>query len=451
MKRNTITCSESLAYAQTLANASVHCIVTSPPYFGLRDYSTGTWEGGDPECDHKVREDPHAESSTLDGGKGTVGHSKEGFKDVCPRCGAIRKDEQLGLEQTPEAYIERLVIIFREYRRVLRDDGTLWIVIGDSYCGSWGNYMPTGKGGQRPKSKERWERPAYEGSESWRPPTSYKLPGLKEKDLMMIPARLAIALCNDGWFLRQEIVWAKKNGMPESVQDRCTRSHEMIYMLAKKPRYWYDAEAIKQPSVSDHPSGNGYKRPPRQSYQNGDGTPRGNDEPWEVQPMANCRSVWEIATASGMAGHYATFPPKLAERMILAGCPHKTCSQCGAPWVRILERGRPIRDGGNVGVSVTHADGPMDRGGKGQWDEGHMPMSRPTQTVGWKPTCKCETTETVPGIVIDPFMGSGTVALVARRLGRDYLGCDLNPEYVKMADGRLAVPYTLPMMEVLQA
>lgn len=465
MKRNTIECAEALTYLKTLPDCAVHSVICSPPYFGLRNYGTASWEGGDPACDHVI---PTKATKIKNSPKQTtpVDANQSQFRETCGKCGATRVDQQLGLESTPEAYIARLVDVFREARRVLRDDGTLWIVIGDSYAGSWGNYMPTGKGGQRPKTKERWERPAYKESENWRPPTSYKLPGLKEKDLMMIPARLAIALCDDGWYLRQEIIWSKPNGMPASMKDRCTRSHETIYMLAKKPRYWYDAHAIKRPAQSDsnarllrgnsdhHKNVNGAPgqpshsiHQPRPNRHKQDGVGKRQYEGFNERyydnpvPMANARSVWTIATTSGMAGHYATFPPKLVERMILAGCPHKTCGKCGAPWVREYKKTGHV-NGREPAHAANNTPTKVDSTG---W--------KPTWrlTGNWIPTCKCETTETVPGIVLDPFMGSGTTARVAVGLGRDYLGCDLNADYVTKALKSLERGIQMPLLEVLQA
>ncbi|QCP87170.1 site-specific DNA-methyltransferase [Cereibacter sphaeroides] len=253
-----------------MPDCNVHTCVTSPPYFGLRSYLP----------------DDHPDKAL-----------------------------EIGLEETPDAFIARLVDLFREVRRVLRDDGTCWINIGDSYAGSWG-------------AEGRRETEA--AAASWRgsqianhPKRANRCPpGFKVKDRMMIPARLAIALQADGWWLRDEIVWHKPNPMPSSVTDRTTPAHEMIYMLTKSRRYSFDHEAIKEPAVSDHPSGNGFKRGARLSYGNADGTARGNDEQWNgVGGLRNRRSVWTVTTKPYSGAHFATFPPQLIEPCILAGAP----------------------------------------------------------------------------------------------------------------------------------
>lgn len=231
--------------------------VTSPPYFGLRDYGV---EG------------------------------------------------QLGLEQTPDEYIAAMVGVFRCVRDVLADDGTLWLNIGDSYAndGKWGG----SSGGKHAK--------ALHGNTSIG--RTKVTTGLKPKDLIGIPWLLAFALRADGWYLRSDIVWAKGNPMPESVMDRPTRSHEYIFLLTKRERYFYDHEAVKEPAVSDHPSGNGFKRDARQSFQNADGTARGNEMQWkDVGGKRNRRSVWHVNAKPYKGAHFATFPPALIEPCILAG------------------------------------------------------------------------------------------------------------------------------------
>ena len=196
-------CGDALEVLKTLPSESVNCCITSPPYYGLRDYGV---------------------------------------------------DGQIGLDQTPGQYVERLVTVFREMRRVLRDDGTFWLNIGDSYAGSWGNYggQNRGRGKQREiTTGSQAHQRAYDGLERWRPPTSMKLDGLKAKDLIGIPWMLAFALRADGWYLRSEIIWHKPNPMPESVKDRPTKAHEQIFLLSKSPKYYYNYEAIKEPFVTD--------------------------------------------------------------------------------------------------------------------------------------------------------------------------------------------------------
>lgn len=295
---------------------SVQTCITSPPYFGLRDYGTGEWGGGDPMCDHVPRTAARATrpSSGLTGGKATVDAGTV-HRDRCP-CGATRVDQQLGLEATPDEYVARLVAVFREVRRVLRDDGTLWLNLGDSYNAYNGGAGPGSK-----LSKIQTEaRPKLS--------TGYGLQvkALKPKDLLMIPARVALALQADGWTLRSEIVWSKPNPMPESVTDRPTKAHEQVFLLSKSPRYYYDADAIAESALQ--PEG-----PPRltglQVAANGgsqrvvmggeSGTLGTNQGP----STRNKRSVWTVATQPYPEAHFATFPPKLIEPMVLAGCPRR--------------------------------------------------------------------------------------------------------------------------------
>lgn len=262
-----------------LPDESVNCIVTSPPYYGLRDYGTGTWVGGDPSCPHRrlsKRSDHtitgHAQAEL----EGNVGDAI--YKSVCPLCGAVRVDEQIGLEETPEEYIQRLVLVFRECKRVLKDDGTLWVNIGDSYAG-------TG-------SKGDYRDPKYaEGRNGQAESITQKVAGCKNKDLIGIPWMLAFALREDGWYLRQDIIWHKANPMPEPVKDRCTKAHEYIFLLSKSPRYYYDYEAIQETT-----NGGNYEK-------------------------RNKRDVWDVASEPVKEAHFATFPTRLIEPCILAGSP----------------------------------------------------------------------------------------------------------------------------------
>jgi DNA modification methylase len=317
---------------RTLPDASVHCCVTSPPYWGLRDY----------------------------------GH-----------------DGQIGLESTPEAYVARMVEVFREVRRALREDGTCWVNLGDSYAGG-GGFCPTAP------SNIAGAKQTTQGSK----PGGIKPQGIiKAKDLVGIPWRVAFALQADGWWLRQDIIWAKPNPMPESVRDRCTKAHEYVFLLTKSERYYYDAEAISEPvsasSISrvsqatwegqqgsdrvpgktNGPmkavlkrSGNKSRKPATERDCPRDGVC--GSVPWEGTTR-NKRSVWTVTTRPYKGAHFATMPPALVEPCILAGCP-----------------------------------------------EG--------------------------GTVLDPFAGSGTTLAVAAELGRNGIGCELNPEYIELAEQRIA-------------
>lgn len=258
----------------SLSDGSINCCVTSPPYFGLRDYGV---EG------------------------------------------------QLGLEPTPDEFVAAMVEVFREVRRVLRDDGTLWLNLGDSYSSSPPGNKTKGVSAKSGLNGVNGESGRYRESlasgHATKRDTS-RIPGIKPKDLIGIPWRVAFALQADGWYLRQDIIWHKPNPMPESVTDRCTKAHEYIFMLSKSPRYYFDNEAIKEPAVSGHPSGNGFKRSARESYKNPDGTPRGNDSQWlGVGGLRNRRSVWTVSTKPFKGAHSATFPPDLIDPCVLAGCP----------------------------------------------------------------------------------------------------------------------------------
>lgn len=301
-----------IAGLRTLPEESVQCCVTSPPYWGLRQYGTATWEDPDPQCDHRTTQLRRGinlknwKGSTRGGGKkpAEVGWLQAGR--VCRKCGAVRTDTQIGNEPTPEVYTAKMVEVFREVRRVLRSDGTLWVNLGDSYnaAGRQGH-------GTRVGHKEN-HRASMNGSQESRPTA----PDLKPKDLIGIPWRVALALQADGWYFRMDIIWAKPNPMPESVTDRCTKAHEYIFHFSKSEQYYYDADAIKEPAVtSDRPSA------PRGSFQ-------GKTEAMAdtrqnsfraVVEWRNKRSVWTIASDPSPKKHFAIYPAALVEPCILAG------------------------------------------------------------------------------------------------------------------------------------
>ena len=352
-----------LAGLRSLPDASVQCVVTSPPYWGLRDYGV---EG------------------------------------------------QIGLEPTPEAYVEKMVEVFREVRRVLRDDGTLWLNLGDSYNGSGG-----GAGGDYAPGGLKAGQPKYPGR---------RISALKPKDLVGIPWRVAFALQEDGWYLRSDIIWSKLNPMPESVTDRPTKSHEYVFLLAKRERYFYDIDSIRDP-----PTG---RTGPMRFWKKGmEGQAKGNRNDAErvVQKDGrigrNRRTVWEIPTQPTPEAHFATFPEALVEPCIKAGTSERgACPECGAPWRRVVERLPVTGRNENKTPAAAHAAVKCSRAG-----ESHV------KTVGWEPSCTCGCEETIPCVVLDPFGGSGTVAKVARDLGRSSISCELNPEYVEIAKKRLRI------------
>ncbi len=307
---------------KTLPENSVHCVVTSPPYWGLRDYGTAKWEGGDAGCDHVATSLKPSAKSTLqdhgEDGRSPYLDSLKGipYRNACGKCGATRIDSQLGLEQTPAEYVEQMVQVFREVRRVLRKDGTLWLNLGDSYAGGGtigrndDESMPRPKGGHRIGTSSP-------GNQGKRPSAD----NLKPKDLCGIPWMVAFALRADGWWLRQDIIWAKPNPMPESVTDRCTKAHEYLFLLTKSASYYYDAAAIAEPSiyageVKDYTGDqkNNTVDPKMQATR-----PKGREI--VVTDTRNKRSVWTVTTQPFAEAHFATFPPALIEPCILAGCP----------------------------------------------------------------------------------------------------------------------------------
>ncbi len=368
---------------------SVQTCVTSPPYWGLRDYGLPplVW-GGDEDCEHEWGEEAKVQMS----GGGSFTHSTLGFpanggtrrrsedgyeRDTKARtfeiasafcaCGAWRGC--LGLEPTIDLYVEHMVEVFREVRRVLRDDGTVWLNLGDSYAQSTTRHR--GETIERYTSGGAWKQ--SKGGEWIDNNRSTAVGGLKPKDLCGIPWRVAFALQADGWWLRSDIVWSKPNPMPESVTDRPTRAHEYVFLLSKSARYYYDADAIREslaPGTLERPSRlNGQRRPPKPRY----GSPTGLERPLDASGR-NKRTVWEIATEPYPDAHFATFPQKLVEPCILAGCP-------------------------------------------------------------------------TDALVLDPFVGSGTTAFVAQRLGRRAIGIDLSEDYLVLAEKRLrgqTLPMTLP-------
>lgn len=292
-------CRETL---RTLPDQSVHCVVTSPPYFGLRDYGV---------------------------------------------------DRQIGLEHSPAEFVAEMVAVFREVHRVLGDDGTLWLNLGDSYARN------PAKGKSGTPNGRNLAKQGYSGGAGipW---------GTKEKDLIGIPWRVAFALQADGWYLRQDIIWHKPNPMPESVRDRCTKAHEYIFMFAKSPRYYFDFEAIREPEVCGRMRGPALHPDAKSTNGNGGLSRR------KSYGKRNRRSVWEVNTKPFKEAHFATYPPDLIEPCILAGCP-----------------------------------------------EG--------------------------GTVLDPFFGAGTTGLVAQQHGRNWIGCELNPDYADIARRRLGIP--VPMAD----
>ncbi len=400
-------CGDVRQVLEGLPERSVQTCITSPPYFGLRDY----------------------------------GHTG-----------------QIGLEATPDAYVAALVEVFRGVRRVLRDDGTLWLNLGDSY-GAANNR----NGKQSASLNDGRDDFAVRAATGFNEGTYRKLPGLKPKDLIGIPWLVAFALrapwlrcrgcgtenhamqwatfpngrricpacekshgadvSEPGWYLRSDIIWAKPNPMPESVTDRPTKAHEYLFLLTKSERYYYDAQAIAEEAAP----ATGWERSHPQSP---DGM--GNGELAAAHRFGgngstrNARTVWTIATQPYSGAHFATFPEELARRCILAGSAAKACEHCGAPWERQLERTAMVlkRSERTHSMGQTRSSGTM--------------LEPPTATtVGWQPTCACENAGTGQSIVLDPFGGSGTTAAVAVGHGRRAIHIELNPAYIHLARERI--------------
>ena len=303
-----------------LPEKSVNTCITSPPYYGLRDYQTAEWKGGDENCEHTI-------SHYSDNLKPEVDRPFRGNRSACMKCGAIRKDSQIGLEETPEEYVENMVAVFREVRKVLRDDGTVWLNLGDSYA------MTSLRGGDKAHSGNVGAHKHYDHS---LPKGSKKIPkGIKPKDLMGIPWMVAFALRADGWYLRQDIIWHKPNPMPESVKDRCTKAHEYIFLLTKNKKYYYDNDAIREPHTWEEskprPSGmerNAQKYRSKVNYGGGGSGFAGHSGSLKADGTSlnhpdgrNKRSVWTVTTKPFKGAHFATFPPELIKPCILAGCP----------------------------------------------------------------------------------------------------------------------------------
>ncbi len=389
MKTSTIHVGDVRTELAKLDAGSVQCCVTSPPYWGLRDY-------------------------------GMPG--------------------QIGSEDTIGEFISTLVRVFRGVRRVLRDDGTLWVNMGDCYNAQQGAGYP-GYGGRNV---------AADGG-------MVKKSGLPPKNLIGQPWRLAFALQADGWILRSDIIWHKPNPMPESCTDRPTKSHEYVFLLTKKARYFYDAEAVKEVGVL----------PPhtrdRASNFKGVGSlgefgrhTSGGADVIVCDGSRNLRTVWTVPTQSFSEAHFATFPERLVEPCLKAGTSAKgCCPECGAAWVRVVERTRGNgRQRVNPSLGVNRESGPMERrradgSSCSQYDKAVFGWVN-AKTTGWTPGCECgEDAHSLPLVVpytpipctvLDPFSGSGTTGVVAKKLGLSYVGIELKPEYAEMSRRRIANP-----------
>jgi hypothetical protein len=295
--------------------------------------------------------------------------------------------------------------------------------LGDSYASAWVCNRRSTVGAGSLKNGKRADRP------------NRLVSGLKEKDLVGIPWMVAFALRADGWYLRSDIIWAKPNPMPESVTDRPTKSHEYLFLLTKQPRYFYDADAIREEFI-EPAGGVAVERGEHGSANARAGTngqpDRGNRRGFpRVQAGRNKRSVWTVSTQPYPGAHFATFPPKLIEPCILAGSPSKCCGKCGAPWERVVERtAMVVRPSEKRAAWQAEDDHARTQVG------GTVLEPATSQTVGWRSTCEHDDDSGIP-IVLDPFAGAGTTGLVALRHDRSFVGIELNPEYAEMARNRI--------------
>lgn len=376
----TVHVGDALTVLRTLPDASVHACVTSPPYFRLRDY----------------------------------GHPG-----------------QIGRESSPEAFVEALVAVFVEVRRVLRHDGVLWLNIGDSHAGQGGGAQ--GKNGQRAAHDRHTERMVSKTGD-----------GLKPKDLIGIPWMLAFALRASGWWLRQRCVWHKPNNKPENVSDRPHTDCEDVFLLSNSSHYFYDDEAVRVPATGRRPGNVGRSkgvedRPVELRT-------RGGLHMVQAEGTRHLRSVWSVPTQPLEEAHFAAFPEKLALICVLSGTSaHGCCARCGSPWRRIVEKGEPLREQqiacGADANGEYHGAASKVFAGTGAQDASALKARilagmRERRTVGWRPTCACGA-DVAPCTVLDPFAGSGTTGVVAVQTGRRFVGIELNPTYAAIARRRI--------------
>jgi len=390
----TIVCGHVVDVLRTLPEDSVDCVVTSPPYWGLRDYEIDpqVWDGN-PGCTHKWGEEvpgdkrggsnPGAKEAYA--GDGKITYARQVARgNFCVFCGAWRGN--FGLEPNPDLYVRHVVTIFEEVWRVLRPQGTCWLNLGDTYAGSWGAQSRDDGSGRNEIAQRLIQKAPKVSSRAGSIPEGS---GLKPKDMVGIPWSVALALRAAGWWLRQDIIWSKPNAQPEAIYDRCTKSHEYVFLLTKSRRYYWDVGAMQErASGTAHARGTGVnpksmKMPDgwdtgkgghgsfhRAGREKGKTRPRPRQNPSfqgavnKVVEYRNKRSVWEIATEPFSEAHFATYPRKLVEPCILAGCPPG-------------------------------------------------------------------------GLVLDPFHGSGTSGVVALDCDRRYLGIEIKQEYVELSVPRI--------------
>ena len=421
---------DALTVLRSMPSESVHCVVTSPPYWGLRDYGV---EG------------------------------------------------QLGLERTPAEYVDKVAAIFKEVHRVLRSDGTLWLNLGDCYATGAGNVGDRQGGG---KQGEKW---GTRGPMTQ--PNRMPIDGLKTKDMVGIPWRVAFRLQDDGWYLRSDCIWSKTNPMPSSVRDRPSTSHEYIFLLSKSEKYFYDAEAVKEPAtgtarhrghgvnkkIAKLPTGwdtkpgthgrihrIGREGPNSRMHVNRDPA-HANKQPHQycrdsryasairqnpsfsaaitgLVATRSLRTIWTFATQPYKEAHFATYPERLVNPCILAGTSeHGCCGVCSRPYRRIVSV-----EYSNVGNRTTNGPRSKEQRHKEFGGAGYdTRFERVSRTDGWQRACLCTdtlfaTTAPIPCTILDPFAGSGTTGVVSKKFGRDFIGIEISSEYAALAESRIA-------------
>jgi DNA modification methylase len=366
----------------TVPAESVQCVVTSPPYWNLRDY-------------------------------GIPG--------------------QLGLEPTIEDYVANLVQVFEGVARVLRPDGTVWLNLGDTYATTGGRGLESGRLATVNRAwKQRNVRPDRQA-------------GVAAKNLCGIPWRVALALQAMGWYLRQEIIWHKPSPMPSSAKDRFCTAHEPLFLLTKSPTYFFDWLAVTEPTsgtANSRGSGQSRKSRPLTRESGIKATSSWSGQVSGLVARRMRRTVWKIAPKGFKGAHFATFPPDLVRPCLLAGTSERgACTSCGAPWKRdVAKTRRPTRPGKDSKMNLASVEpGSPYKAHAGIIYGNRDPQRHVTdyETTGWRPTCRCGVDSTRPCVVLDPFCGSGTTLAVARELGLEGIGIDLNPDYAAMAEKRI--------------